>query len=222
MALKLKREHLERIVYEELTRFMAEQLTEAPTGAGTVLDDELPNPEDAPEEGKPSTSPAGEDGNDPGEPDELPTGDEPADDELEQDVAGEDESGAEEGTVAAEIEGKTVESISMEEDSKILPGASEVVVTFRDSPDALHLLLTKTGKVKVFYKGLHTDFTSAVEQIPGKEEPEDELGAGEEAGPEFDIGDALGDEEETEDMPPLDDEDLPPEGDKKSKSAPSY
>lgn len=213
MPLKLKREDLERIVYEELTRYVAEQLTEAPH-AGTVLDDEdelPPDPEQAPEEQMPDDSPAPEAG-DPSEeePPELPTGEEPADDELEADAAGEEESQAEPGSVAAELEGKTIESISLEEDSKIMPGSLEVVVTFRENPDALRLLVTKTGKLKIFYKGLHNDFGSPVEQIPGEDEEDMDLGGEEEPGDEIDT-DVGGEEEPLEDVPPLGDEDIPPE-----------
>lgn len=219
MSLKMKREILERIVYEEFINSIAEQLNEAPPGRGTVLDDEpedeLPTPDAAPEEQLPGSSPAPEAGDeDPnmalgsGEEPELPTGDEPADDDLEADLAGDEESGAEPGTVAAELENKTIESVSMEEDSKIMPGATEFVVTFRDSPDALRLLLTKSGKFKIFYKGLHNDLNSPVEQMPGEEEPDEDLGADELPGEEVPV-DAGGDEE-LEDMPPLGDEDMPP------------
>ena len=216
MSLKLKREHLERIVYEELQRFIAEQvsLNEAPPGRETVLDteedpaDAIPSPEDAPEESLPTTSPADEVGDDVGEePEELPTGEEPADDELADDLAGAD-TGAEPGTVAAELEGKTIEAISLEEDSKMMPGSTEVVITFRESPDALRLLIGKSGKFKIFYKGLHNSFASPVEQIPGDEAPEDELGPD----AELDDMDPEADDtepEEYEDMPPLGDDDMP-------------
>lgn len=195
MSLKIKREQLERIVYEELAIHIARQLNEAPPSRGTVLDDpeeEIPDPERAPEEPLPTDSPAPEAGD---KPEDLPTGDEPADDDLEADLGGE-ETEAEPGTVAAELENRTIDSVSMEEDSKIMPGATEVVLTFRETPDALRLLITKTGKVKVFYKGLHNDFSSPVEQIPGAE-PEEELGMEEPP-------------EETEEMPPLGAEDMPP------------
>lgn len=220
MSLKMKRDILERIVHEEFIRSIAEQLNEAPPSRGTVLDDEpedeLPLPGDGPEEALPTDSPAPEAGDeDPnmalgsGEEPELPTGDEPADDDLEADLAGDEESGAEPGTVAAELENKTIESVSMEEDSKIMPGATEFVITFRESPDALRLLLTKSGKFKIFYKGLHNDLNSPVEQMPGEEEePEEDLGADELPGEEVPV-DAAGDEE-LEDMPPLGDEDMPP------------
>jgi hypothetical protein len=203
MPLKLKREQLERIVYEELTSYIARQLNEAPPGRGTVLDDdpdEIPDPENAPEEALPTSSPAPEVGDPP--PDQ-PAGEEPADDDLEADLAGE-ESGAEPGTVAAELENKTIESISLEEDSKIMPGATEVVLTFQQTPDALRLLITKTGKVKIFFRGLHNDFGSPIEQIPGEEE--DELGAEEPPEGEEELP-----PEETEEMPPLGPNDMPPE-----------
>jgi hypothetical protein len=216
MSLKLKRNVLERIVAEELTRFIAQQLNEALPGRGTVLDDEPsedelpPGSSDAPEEQLPTDSPAPEAGDIGGAlPDEdgggeLPTGDEPADDDLEADVAGDEESGAEPGSVAAELENKTIESVSMEEDSKIMPGATEIVLTFRENPDALRFLITKTGRIKIFYKGLHNDFASPVEQIPGDEDTGEELGLGDE-----DMGDDMGDDD-LEDMPPMGDEDMPP------------
>ena len=220
MSLKMKRETLERIVYEEFVRSIGQHLNEAPPGRGTILDDEpedeIPAVGQGPEEALPTNSPAPEAGDDdmglgggggPGEEPELPTGDEPADDDLEADLGGDEESGAEPGSVAAELENKTIESVSMEEDSKIMPGAVEFVVTFRENPDALRLLITKTGKVKIFYKGLHNDLNSPVEQIPGEEEePDEDLGADELPGDEVPVDSG----EETEEMPPLGDEDMPP------------
>jgi len=195
MSLKINRKLLERIVKEELAKHLHETaLNEAPPGRGTALDDEIPDPEKAPEEPLPSDSPAPEAGDPAEEPEELPAGEEPADDALDADLEGDEE---EEGTVAGDIAGKTIESISMEEESKIMPGAMEIVVTFRESPDALRLLITKTGRVKIFYKGLHNGFDSPVEQIPG-EEPEMELGAEEPAGGE-----------DLEDVAPLGPEDMP-------------
>ena len=204
MSLKIKRDLFERIVLDELAKYLrAQALNEAPPGRGTVLDDEIPDPEEAPEEPLPTDSPAPEagdqDSGDAEAPEELPAGEEPTDDELDADLE-DAESNAEEGTVAADLEGKTIESIALEEDSKIMPGAMEVVVTFRESDDALRLLITKTGRVKIFYKGLHNGFDSPVEQIPG-EEPEMDLGAEEE--PEG--------EEDLEEVPPLGPEDMPPE-----------
>lgn len=87
------------------------------------------------------------------EPPDVDPGDEPAsDDELEKDVAGEDDPDEVTGSgVAQQIVGKTVQSMTMEPESKVLPGAQEIEITFRDSPDPLKILITQTGIVKLFY-----------------------------------------------------------------------
>lgn len=222
MAIKIKRQQLEQIVLEELTRFLHEQLNEAGPGRGTVLDDEdqapvgdedvdtIPNPGEAPEEALPTDSPVGDgmSGDDPGEVPELQGGDEDVDADLDALEAGEEPPSEEEqGTVAGELSGKTIESISVDEDSKIMPGATEVILTFHESPDAFRLLVTKTGQVKYFYRGLHNTLEAEVAPMPGDdapEEPGDEMGAPEDMPPE-EGGD------EFEEMPPLGDEDMPPE-----------
>lgn len=213
MPLRMKRGELERIVYEELERYITEQLTEAAPTRGTALDDEdklPPDPEQAPEEQLPGDTPVDEPADvaaGPSPDEELPTGEEPADDELDQDVSGDEDVGPGEGTVAAELSGKTIESVTLDEESKILPGATEVVLTFREGEDALRLLVTKTGKFKIFYKGLHNSFDSPIEQLPGEEEPE-ELGGDEAPGEE---GEAIPPEEEPgEELPPMGAEDMPP------------
>lgn len=96
----------------------------------------------------------------PGEPKELPVPEDPATDKtLEKDVAAPDEvEDAEDvtgGKIADEITGKSVQSITMDPKSKTLPGAQEIVITFRDIPDPLKILVTKTGAVKFFFKGIH-------------------------------------------------------------------
>ena len=172
MGLKLKRKQLERIVYEELSRYISEQLTEAP--AVPEMDDEVPAPEDAPEEADlaQEEEPEGDEPTD--EPKELPMGSEPADDELEDEEGGDEDK----GTLAGELKGKTVSKVTLNDKSLMMPGATELVIGFREVSDALRVLLTKTGKVKFFYKGLHNNLNSPVEQIPGEEtEEDDELGA---------------------------------------------
>ena len=79
-----------------------------------------------------------------------------AEDALDPDGdAGEDPSGA----VNNEITGKTVQAITIEPQSKILPGAKEVVITFGESSDALRILIAKAGHgnegppVKFFWRG---------------------------------------------------------------------
>lgn len=215
MALKISRQLLEQIVLEELVLHLHEQLNEAPPGRGTVLDDEprdelpdedqVPSPGRAPEEPKPATSPAPEAGDEPGEPADLPAGEEEADADLDALEAGEEPpSEEEEGTVAGELSGKTIENVTVDEDSKIMPGATEIVLTFRESPDALRLLITKTGRIKYFYRGLHNDLDAPVSPMPADDTPDEEM------------ADVTGDEEMApeeplEDMPPLGDEDMPPE-----------
>lgn len=90
---------------------------------------------------------------------ELPAAEEPADAELEKDAAEDDgvEDAAEVtgGAIADQVAGKTVQSITMEPKSKVMPGAQELVITFSQIPDPLRVLVTKTGEVKFFFKGLH-------------------------------------------------------------------
>jgi len=63
--------------------------------------------------------------------------------------AGEEPTGA----VNDELSGKTVQAITVEPKSKVLPGSKEVVMTFNESTDALRILITPTGMVKFFYRG---------------------------------------------------------------------
>lgn len=63
--------------------------------------------------------------------------------------AGENPSGA----VNDEVSGKTVQAITVEPKSKVLPGSKEVVMTFNESTDALRILVTSTGQVKFFWRG---------------------------------------------------------------------
>lgn len=62
--------------------------------------------------------------------------------------AGEDPSGA----VNDDVSGKTVQAITIDPKSKVLPGAKEVVVAFNESTDTLRILVTPTGMVKFFWK----------------------------------------------------------------------
>jgi hypothetical protein len=225
MSLKISKKILEQIVLEELVKHLHEQLNEAPPGRGTILDDEpddqeqlgdeIPDPSAAPEEDMPSTSPAPEADDDAGEPADLPAGEEEADFDLDALEAGEEPpSEEEEGTVAGELSGKTIEGVTVDDDSKIMPGATEVVFSFRESPDAFRLLITKTGQIKYFYRGLHNELDAPVSPMPADDAPEDEMG---DVGGEEGFGDEGGEgfggegEEELEDMPPLGDEDMPQE-----------
>lgn len=94
--------------------------------------------------------------------DDLGGPQEPVDPELEDDGtedevdaidakgdAADDPSGA----VNDEISGKTVQAITIEPKSKVLPGAKEVILTFNETTDSLRVLVTGTGQVKFFYRG---------------------------------------------------------------------
>ncbi len=208
MPLKFPRHVLEQMVLEELVKYLPKLMSEAPPGRGTVLDDEpedelppddeVPNPGRAPEEDLPSTSPAPEAGDEPGEPNDQPGEDDAAQADLDALDAGEEPpSEEEEGTVAGELVGKTIEDITVDDDSQIMPGSTEIVFTFRENPDALRLLLTKTGQVKYFYRGLHNNLDAPISPMPADDAPEEEL-PGDEGG------------EELEDMSPLGDEDMSP------------
>lgn len=98
---------------------------------------------------------------------EMPPGDDAADDELEKDAENPEEGGDEEGDedaadaaetptkVGDELVGKTIQSITMEPKSKVLPGAVEINVTFDQVQDTFKIFVTKSGQVKFFWKGLH-------------------------------------------------------------------
>lgn len=64
------------------------------------------------------------------------------------------DAGAEEsGAINDEVSGKTVQAVTIEPKSKVLPGAKEVVMAFNESTDTLRILVTPTGQVKFFWRG---------------------------------------------------------------------
>ena len=82
-----------------------------------------------------------------------PEADDKADDEedaIDQDGDSGDEPS---GAVNDEVSGKTVQAVTIEPKSKVLPGAKEIVVAFNESTDALRILVTPTGQVKFFWRG---------------------------------------------------------------------
>lgn len=168
--MKIKRSVLERIIREELANHIHEMM-EAPK------DKEDTEVVDASSEKKDKEKPGGKGEENPTKPQgstgvkqagakaavpEVPAADEPAaDDELETDVATpddeEDPAEITGGKIADEVAGKTIQSITMEPKSKLLPGAMEIALTFREIPDPLKILITKTGQVKFHFKGLHNE-----------------------------------------------------------------
>ena len=93
------------------------------------------------------------------QPDEAdPSEPNPADDAAEldkQDALDMDgDAAAPSGKVNREVDGKTIQSISVEEDSKLVPGAHEVVVTLDDVADPLRIIVApKSGRMSFFWRG---------------------------------------------------------------------
>lgn len=77
------------------------------------------------------------------------------DEEEEADAIDPEGDGGDEpsGVVNDELSGKTVQSVTIEPKSKVLPGAKEVVLSFNESTDTLRILITATGNVKFFWRG---------------------------------------------------------------------
>lgn len=175
--MKMKRSQLEQIVKEELLKHLSEQLTEASPHKPDVEDgnDDKKSKEKAGGKGeKAKTEPQVDIDNDttkpksagetPGDAPEQELAPEPADDELEDDAVDpdaeeeeEDPEDAAQSDISDDISGKTVQSITMEPKSKMMPGAIEVNIAFKEVPDALKILVTKTGSVKFYWKGLHNE-----------------------------------------------------------------
>lgn len=89
--------------------------------------------------------------------DDQPPGDEETGaDEAPPDTAVDDAEGASSsptGQVADEVSGKTIQSMTIEPRSRVLPGAKEVILTFNETTDPLRILVTATGTVKFWYRG---------------------------------------------------------------------
>lgn len=167
--MKIKRSVLEKIVREELTAHIKSvleakgedpEVTDAEDEKKDSEKEKKPDakkaPEKAPEKSAPKKS----------EPKELDVEKDPADPELDKEE--EPEEDAEDvtgGKIADDVTGKTVQSLTMEPKSKTLPGAQEIVITFREIPDPLKILITKTGGVKFFFKGLHNTLGEAAGEV---------------------------------------------------------
>jgi len=90
-------------------------------------------------------------------PPDAPQGEDP---DAEQDPGREDaldldgDAGNEgSGEVNSFVEGKSVQSITLSDDSKVLPGAKEVILSFAQTTDALRIIVTATGKISFLVKG---------------------------------------------------------------------
>jgi len=165
--MRINRALLERLINEELVRFIDENLTEAAPEIGTALDAEPPPMDD--EFGGPPLEADGEVGD---------GGEDPADDDIDADLAGEDPEVP--GSVAADMQGKTIDSIEEVDESESIPGAKELVLSFQGEEDKLRVIITPSGNVKYFWKGLHNDIGSTEDVPPEEIEQEEELEAGDE------------------------------------------
>jgi hypothetical protein len=93
------------------------------------------------------------------EPPEQPIEKEPADDDLSQQAADapdepdDKESEKPGGDVSDGVTGKTIQSLTLEPKSKLMPGAQEIVLTFNEIPEPLKILISKAGTVKYFWRG---------------------------------------------------------------------
>lgn len=177
--MKVKKSVLVRLVREELARHVRSLFEDSPKDEPDVVDAEVDGPAKkkkgeppaakGPEKGKKKTGPEKEPaGKKPlaakappaqkkgGTPPELPAVDAPDDAELEK-GADDVEEPAEltGGKIADEVTGKRIQSITMDPKSKIMPGATELVLTFDEIPDPLRVLIGKTGKVLFYLRGLH-------------------------------------------------------------------
>lgn len=178
--MKIKRGTLNRIVVEEFVRHLKELAEAGDKGDEPKADEEPPvkatkttvqkgqdpqgkkappapkgKDKDAPKAPKksPELPPSEED---PAMEPEVPDGEDPADDELDDEMpddSGEDSSGG----IGDELVGKTVQALTIEPKSKLLPGAKEIVISFKETTDPLKILLTSTGTVKFFYRGKLSD-----------------------------------------------------------------
>lgn len=175
--MKIQRRLLEKIIREELVAHVAGLLHEkegkhpgiedAEGGTGdeeeiAPADQGQPDNQAGKPVGKKDAVPAGEV---PGDDEEKPVGNDPADNDLEKQATGEegaddeeDEAGAEDTEkVSDELVGKTIQSITANPKSKLMPGAMEIVLQFDQIPEPLKILVTKSGEVKYYFRGLHNE-----------------------------------------------------------------
>ncbi len=158
--MKLTRRNLAEIVAKEVRARLYElrngnEEDDEPKAKGG--DPKKPSVQDA-EQGQPPLQPADKAPDSP-IPDAAIDGDAEDDEEEaeeEEDDALDDEGDASEepsGAVNDEISGKTVQAITIEPKSKVLPGSKEVILAFNESTDTLRILVTSTGQVKFFWRG---------------------------------------------------------------------
>jgi len=157
--LKIKKSTIERIIREEFQAFAeaelkkSDDLEQEAVTADKENDSKPPassNGNSVPKVGDEKKDSIPADASSPDE--EVPLGDDPADKELSQDV--EDPKAPKTGgKISDDVVGKRVQSLTLDPESKMMPGATEIVVQFESSPHPLRILISKSGMIKYFYKG---------------------------------------------------------------------
>ena len=148
----IERSQLAEIIATEVRRRLRELAEESDDSKGKGRRPKKPTTTDAED----SPSPKGEVTSGPraasddlGDAPESPDQDVSDDEGIDQGGnSGEEPSGA----VNNEVSGKSIQALTIEPQSKILPGAKEVVISFNDSTDSLRILVTAAGQVKFFWR----------------------------------------------------------------------
>lgn len=153
--MQISRERLGSIIREEFIRFIKEAEEKETDIADAEQDSGQKGPPVAADPKTP-VKPQPKGGQASASPKEDPKAD-PTAKGGEEAPAVEDEADVTGGKISSTVVGKTVQSISLEPKSKILPGAKELVVTFDQITDPLRVLIAKTGEVKFYFRGLHNE-----------------------------------------------------------------
>lgn len=155
--MKIKRSDLSRAISEEFIKLVKEEaakrLREAPEDDEGEESAPKKDPKGAGKEPPKEKSPK-KDG--PAPKKEPPKEKSPKKPETGPEVQDDDEQEAK-SKISSELVGKTVQSITMEPKSQVIPGGQEVVLTFDQTTDPLRIIVTKSGQVAFYYRGLHKE-----------------------------------------------------------------
>lgn len=133
--MKINRQKLQRIVVSELAEHI-KNLLEAPEKKDSDKEDQKNNSPIKNVDVKKQEY----------QPKKLPVENEPADDITNKEGKND---------ISDNVVGKTIQSITMEPTSKLLPGSKELTITFNEITDQFKILITKTGNIKFYFRGLH-------------------------------------------------------------------
>lgn len=157
--LKIRKSTIERIIREEFQAFAEEELKKSEDDYTEAVAADEDNTDSEPtDKGGNTAKKVGSDKEDvkadkdiPDE--EVPAGDDPADDELSKDVE-EPNAKKEKGSkISDDVIGKQIQSLTAEKNSKLMPGATEIILQFENAPQPLRILIGRSGVIKYFYKG---------------------------------------------------------------------